>query len=132
VSETAETEDGAPLSAARSLLDEIRALRDRGDHAEAIAACDDVARRFADEVDAAVSERVAFALLLKGLSLGKLGRRDEAVVVYECLIARYGDSADPATVLHLAWAFNKSVQPQRASTDRAFDRSLRRADRALQ
>jgi tetratricopeptide (TPR) repeat protein len=69
-----------------------------------------------------VSERVAFALLLKGLSLGELGRREEEVVVYESLIDRYRESADPATVRHVAWAFN----------NRAFTlKELRRTERSI-
>jgi TolA-binding protein len=41
-------------------------------------------------------EQVAKALLYKGIAFGELGRAEEAIAVYEDVIARFGDAADPA------------------------------------
>jgi TolA-binding protein len=44
----------------------------------------------------AMREQVAKALLYKGIAFGELGRAEEAIAVYEDVIARFGDAADPA------------------------------------
>lgn len=94
------------LAAARRLMVEIQALSDGGHHIETIAASDQAEQRFGDTNDPDVRERLAYALLLKGLSLSALERDNDAIQVYHGLIDRLGDSAEPKTRRHVAWALN--------------------------
>jgi tetratricopeptide (TPR) repeat protein len=96
----------SPVAGAVALLEEIQGLFDNGRHAETIARCEEVAQRFTDDPDYLVRERVAYGLLLKGLSLANLGRSEDAIWVYEELIGRDGSSADQKMRRHVAWAFN--------------------------
>ena len=53
--------------------------------------------RYGEDPAAALRERVAAALVNKGVELGVLGRSADAVAVYEEVVARYGE--DPAAAL---------------------------------
>lgn len=96
----------SPIAGAVALLEEIQGLFDNGRHAETVARCEEVVQRFTDDPAPVVRERVAYGLLLKGLSLGKLGRPDDAIRVYAELIGRYGSSADQKMRRRVAWASN--------------------------
>jgi tetratricopeptide (TPR) repeat protein len=99
-------EADASVRAVRSLVVEVQAFFDAGRFADAIDRGDQVVESFAEAEPQLVQERVAYALLLKGLSLEKLGRSEEGVLVYERLVARYVDSPDTKTRRHVAWALN--------------------------
>jgi hypothetical protein len=75
--------DGRPVAEASALLADAQALFDDGRYVEAAARCDEARKRFAQERDLAVRERVAYGLLVKGLSLARLGHVDDAIAVYE-------------------------------------------------
>ena len=66
-------------------------------------------QRFTDDPSPLVRERVAYGLLFESLSLANLCRSDEAIRVYEELIARYGSSADQEMRRHVAWALNNQA-----------------------
>lgn len=109
VSEVAHNEDEAPAPAVQALLSEAQAFFDRGRHLEAIARCDEIVTRFGREQRGPTPERVAYALLLKGICLGKVGASDEAIVTYDALIAVYGDSDEPRVREHVSWALNNKA-----------------------
>src|SRR5438874_1864392 len=85
--------DGA-VEVAGGLLKEMDELFVQKHYVEVVGASERVVRLFGDRHDARMRERVAYALLLKGLSLDNVGRSEDAIQVYDGLIARYGDSAD--------------------------------------
>lgn len=95
-----------PIAGAVALLEEIQALFDNGRHIDTVARCEEAVHRFTDDASPLVRERVAYALLLEGLSMANLARRDEAIRVYEELFSRYGSSTDPKMRRHAAWALN--------------------------
>ncbi|HET7047616.1 MAG TPA: tetratricopeptide repeat protein, partial [Solirubrobacteraceae bacterium] len=94
------------VAEAIALLADAQALFDDGRHSETLVRCDEALQRFGEDLDSVVRERVAYGLLLKGLSLARLGHSDDAIGVYEGLIDRAGGSADAKTRRHVAWAFN--------------------------
>jgi tetratricopeptide (TPR) repeat protein len=123
------------MADARVRLREIQSLFDRAAYAQAIAGCQEVVERFADEDEPGVRERVAYARLLEGLSLARLGRREQAIAVYDDLIARYGGSTDAKTGLRVAWALsNRGVMLKRLGRREeaiaAYDELIARAGRA--
>lgn len=76
------------VQAADSLLEEATESRDAGDLEAAVVALDEVITRYEDTSDPDLQERVADALGLKGVELGKAGRLDEALAAFEEVIAR--------------------------------------------
>ena len=54
--------------------------------------------RYGDATDPDLVVLVAAALVSKGVTLGELGRPEEALAAYEEVIARYGDATDPELV----------------------------------
>lgn len=71
-------------------------LRDQGDGDAALAACDRLLGTFARDTDAAVQRTVTSTLLNKGfVLLEQLGRLDEALAVYEQLMASLRDATAP-------------------------------------
>ncbi|MGJ7553976.1 tetratricopeptide repeat protein [Variovorax sp. RB3P1] len=68
-------------------------LRDQGDGAAALAACDRLLATFAGDIDAAVRRTLASALLNKGFVLLELlGRADDALAAYEQLMIDLRDA----------------------------------------
>ena len=51
--------------------------------------------RFGAASEPALREPVAGALVNKGYNLGQLGRREEAVAVYDDVVARFGADSEP-------------------------------------
>jgi tetratricopeptide (TPR) repeat protein len=88
------------LSAARDLLKRARKL----DPAEALPLFDEVVERFGESDDIDVQERVARALLDKGLTLDKLGRHASELQAYDELLRRYAGTDQQQTLEHVAWA----------------------------
>jgi tetratricopeptide (TPR) repeat protein len=112
-----------------SLFSEIQRLVDSGDHGAAAAACKDVVDRMADIDEPHLQERVAYALLVKGLSLSRLGQRSEAISVYDELLARYQTTSDRKLLRHVAWArYNRawtlSALGQRDQSLAAYDEMI--------
>jgi tetratricopeptide (TPR) repeat protein len=54
-----------------------------------------VRARFGSVTEPALREQVAKALYDKGITLNQLGRSEEAVAVYDDLLARFGTAAEP-------------------------------------
>jgi hypothetical protein len=55
-----------------------------------------VIARFGAASELALRERVAKALFNKGFTLGQLGRSEDAISVYDDVIARFGADDNPA------------------------------------
>ena len=62
---------------------------------EALAACDEVLRRFGDSDAPKVVEQVAVALVIKATVLGELDRREEALAVCDEVLRRFDDGKAP-------------------------------------
>ena len=77
-------------SAARELLGKALALAERGRLQEAVAAWDEVDRRFGASDAPADRQQVSQALVNKGKALGRLGRVEEASAVWDDVVQRFG------------------------------------------
>ena len=62
---------------------------------EALAACDEVLRRFGDSDAPKVVEQVAVALVIKATVLGESGRREEALAACDEVLRRFDDGRVP-------------------------------------
>ena len=76
-------------SAARELLGKALALAERGRLQDAVAAWDEVIRRFGASDVPADREQVSLALVNKGKALGGLGRAEEALTVLDDVVRRF-------------------------------------------
>ena len=77
-------------SAAKELLRKALALAERGQLQDAVAAWDEVIRRFGESDAKADLEQVSLALVNKGKALGGLGRAEEALAVLDEVVRRFG------------------------------------------
>jgi tetratricopeptide (TPR) repeat protein len=78
---------------AAALRHRAAALTDAGDPEAAIADVDRAADRYLGARDKGVEEEIAWALLTKAVALEALGRRAEALLVYDALVTRYRRSS---------------------------------------
>ena len=76
-------------SAARVLLGKALALAEGGRLQDAVAAWDEVVRRFGESDKPADLEQVSLALVNKGKALGGLGRAEEALAVLDDVVRRF-------------------------------------------
>ena len=76
-------------SAARELLGKALALAERGRLQDAVAAWDEVIRRFGASDAPGDREQVSLALVNKGKALGGLGRAEEALAVLDDVVRRF-------------------------------------------
>ena len=91
-------------SAARELLRKALALAESGQLQDAVAAWDEVIRRF-EESDARPDlEQVSMALVNKGKALGRLGRAEEALAVLDDVVRRFGVNNGEGHTLAVATA----------------------------
>ena len=77
-------------SAARELLGKALAFAESGRLQDAVAAWDEVIRRFGASDAPADREQVSLALVNKGKALGGLGRAEEALAVLDDVVQRFG------------------------------------------
>ena len=77
-------------SAAKELLRKALALAEEGRLQEAVAAWDEVDRRFGASDAPSDREQVSLALVNKGKALGRLGQADEASAVWDDVVRRFG------------------------------------------
>jgi len=77
-------------SAASELLGKALAFAEGGRLQEAVAAWDEIDRRFGTSDAPADREQVSLALVNKGKALGRLGKADEASAVWEDVVRRFG------------------------------------------
>ena len=77
-------------SAARELLRKALALAESGQLQDAVAAWDEVIRRFGESDAKADLEQVSLALVNKGKALGRQGRAEEALAVLDDVVRRFG------------------------------------------
>jgi tetratricopeptide (TPR) repeat protein len=72
---------------------------------------DDVIARFGSATELALRERVAKALVSKGLRLGAFGQSEQAIAVYDDVIARFGSATEIALREQVAKAlFSKGLR----------------------
>ena len=90
--------------AARELFDTAAALNVQNRAEDAVAACDEVIRRFGESEIPAVLEWVAKALVLRGAALVKLNRQQDALEALDEVIRRFGESETPALLESVAQA----------------------------
>ena len=79
-----------PPSAARELSRNALALAKGGRLQDAVAAWDEVVRRFGESHEPVDLEQVSMALVNKGKALGKLGSVEEALAVLDDVVRRFG------------------------------------------
>jgi hypothetical protein len=84
------------LREAKALHGQGYCLMEMGRQSEAIAAYDEVVRRFGDSSEPALKERVAKALINKGYALYSGGKQAEAIAACDEVVRRLGDSSEPA------------------------------------
>ena len=77
-------------SASKERLRKALALAERGQLQDAVAAWDEVIRRFGESDATADLEQVSLALVNKGKALGRLGRAEEALAVLDDVVRRFG------------------------------------------
>jgi len=95
---------------ARALFNKAVALGILGRSEEALAAYEEVVRRFGEANEPALREQVAKALFNKGVRLGALGRSEEEIAVSEEVVRRFGEATESALREQVAKAlFNKGV-----------------------
>ena len=66
--------------------------------------------RFGDAPEAALRERVATALVNKGIRLSQPDRSEEAVGIFDQVVARFGDVPDPALREQVAAALRMKAE----------------------
>lgn len=95
---------------AQALFNGGTVLRETGRIDEAIAAYDEIVRRFGDSTESILLEPVAWALLNKGIALGMLGNGLEEIAVYDEVARRFSDSVETALQWQVAKALiNKGI-----------------------
>ena len=103
-----QTKDVASIAdmrrAARALVNKGFTLGTLNRGEEAIAAYDEVLRRFGEAPEPALREPVAWALVNKGVTLGTLNRSEEAIAVNDEVLRRFGEAPEPALREQVAWA----------------------------
>ena len=87
-----------------ALLNLAAAAAGHGDHATALAACDDLVSRYAGARDASCPAPVQEAYVTKAWCLAATGRVEEAILAYEGLIARGKPDDDAETMDRMAGA----------------------------
>ena len=93
-------------SAARELLGKAAALAENGRLQDAVAAWDEVVRRFGESDASTDREQVLMALICKGTALDRLGRVEEALAILDEVVQRFrvdsGKGHPPAMATALA------------------------------
>lgn len=92
----ANSKDATRVQTARALVNKGVALENAGKLEDAIAASDEVVRRFGDAEEPALREAVAGARFNKGVALGKDGKLEDAFATYDVLVRRFADAEEPA------------------------------------
>ena len=98
------TTDRSPEQAARELFETTATLRTSRGTEDALAACDEVVRRFEGSEDPAVLEWVAKALVNKGVLLRGMNQTQAALDAYDDVIRRFGPSESPVVLEPVAKA----------------------------
>jgi len=106
-------------------------LEKAGKLEDAIAASDEVVRRFGDAEEPALRGQIAMALFNKGVYLGKAEKLEDAIAALDEVVRRFGDADEPALREQVAMAlFNKGVYLGKAEKSgdaiAAYDEVVRR------
>ena len=87
--------------AAKELFEITARLNDHTRAEDAVAACDEIVRRFGDSEIPGVSMWVAKALVNRGAALSKLNRPEDALAAWDEVVSRFGESQTPAFLSRL-------------------------------
>ena len=98
------TTDRSPEQAARELFETTATLRTSRRTEDALAACDEVVRRFECSEDPAVLEWVAKALVNRGVLLRGMNQTQAALDAYDEVVRRFGPSESPVVLEPVAKA----------------------------
>ena len=105
-----ETDEHSGTAAARALFDKAVALGDRNQTEDALAAYDEVVRRFGKSDSPFVLDPIAKALVNRGALLGRMDRKEEALASWDEVARRFGESEAPALREGVAMALvNKGI-----------------------
>ncbi len=120
---------------AQALLNKGITLGEAGRAVEALAAYDEVVRRYGDRPEAGIAGQVARALVNKGVTLGQAGRAGEELAAYDEVVRRYADRpetaiAEPVASALLYKGFTLAEAGRAGEELAAYDEVVRRyADR---
>ncbi len=98
--------EATPEQTARALVNKGAALGDAEKLDDAIAANDEVVRRFGDAEEPTLRKQVAMAIFNKGVDLGKAKKLEDAIAAYDEVVRRFGDAEEPALREQVALALN--------------------------
>ncbi len=88
---------GSPAGVERDAgFNRAAALVRGGHYMDAVRVCNKLLAYFGDVTQPAPRERVAKALLYKGIALAQLGRSEDALQAYDQLLGRFVDATEPA------------------------------------
>ncbi|HHT9115414.1 MAG TPA: hypothetical protein ACFYEL_02985, partial [Candidatus Wunengus californicus] len=90
---------------------------------------DEVVRRFGEATEPALRERVAKALVNKGITLGSLNQSKDEIAVYDEVVRRFGEATEPALREEVAKALvNKGIlllrQEKKAQACQCFSETM--------
>jgi tetratricopeptide (TPR) repeat protein len=126
-----DAERDSHIEEAEALVDKGAAFESQSRSAEAIAAYDEVGRRFGEDPDPGLRMEAAGALFRKGSALGLLGQSEEAIAAYDEIVRRFGKDPFPGLRMEAARALVKKgvklqVQSRSAEAIAAYDEVGRR------
>ena len=111
----ANSKEATPAQTAMALLHKGVALGEAKRLEDAIAASDEVVRRFGDAEEPALREQVAMALVNKGVAFEKAGKLEDAIAASDEVVRRFADAEEPALREAVAKALvNRGVALARA------------------
>ena len=99
------------VMAARTLFDEAVALWSQNRTEDALTALEELVNRFGESKTPVLLERVATALVNKGMILGRLDRPEEELTAYDEVVSRFGESETPALLEAVAAALVRKFIP---------------------
>jgi tetratricopeptide (TPR) repeat protein len=128
--------EASPAAVVSRLLGEADAFFEEQKLSEALATCRHVLATFGRQQDQAVDERLAYARLLEGIALERLGNGDDGLRAYDDLITAHGDSRDPKIRRHVAWGlWDKAGLLEKLErgeeAEAAYDQLIGRDDQGL-
>ena len=104
------SKDGAAEQEAMELFAKATTLNNQNRAEEALAALDEIVRRFGESEMPDLSRLVAKALVSKGATLGRLNRAEEALASFDDVVRRFGASSSSDLIEQVVQALvNKGV-----------------------
>ena len=95
-----------PVDHVTALFNKGITLGQMGKSDEEIAVYDEMTKRYGDDPEAGVRERVVNALVNKGIALDLMGENEKAIAVYDEVVKRYGDAQEAGVREQVVGALN--------------------------